>query len=319
MLQMIMAFILDIIIGDPKGITHPVVFIGKAIERLERMLRKLVSPVIGLRASGVILTIIVILGTYASMWFVITGAERINPWLGFIISTWFLSTTLAIKGLGDAGREIFSLLSQGDLAGARKKVGWIVGRDTDNLDESEITRATVETVAENIVDGIIAPLVYGFIGGAPLAMAYKAVNTLDSMVGYKNERYLEFGWASARFDDVCNYIPARITGLVLLVSFMIMGKPFGTAYSLIQRDAPKHPSPNSGIPEAAVAGALGIRLGGVNYYGGVKSFREYMGEPKAPLQKRHIDETIKIMYTASVTALLLGSAIYLLLFNLRID
>ncbi|HWI54929.1 MAG TPA: adenosylcobinamide-phosphate synthase CbiB [Desulfobacteria bacterium] len=308
----VLGFLLDLVLGDPKFITHPVVLIGKAIDFLEKYLRKITGPVIGLRASGIFLTVIVVGGTYTLMWFVQTGAERLNQWFGLAVSIWFMGSTLAVKGLADAAGEIYRLLNAKSLSEARKKVGWIVGRDTAGLDESEITRATVETVAENIVDGIIAPLFYGFIGGVPLAMAYKAVNTLDSMVGYRNEKYRELGWASARFDDVCNYIPARLTGILLLLTFIILGKPAGEAYRIIRRDSGQHPSPNSGIPEAAVAGALGIRLGGFNYYGGVKSFRAFMGDTKETLSKEHIAETVKIMYTASFSAVLTGSLISLL-------
>lgn len=311
----VLGFLLDLLIGDPKFITHPVVLIGKTIEFLEKCLRKITAPVIGLRASGILLTLIVVGGTYTLMWSVQTGAERLNHWFGLAVSIWFMGSTLAVKGLAGAAEEIYRLLNTDNLLEARKKVGWIVGRDTAGLDESEITRATVETVAENIVDGIIAPLFYGFIGGAPLAMAYKAVNTLDSMVGYKNEKYRELGWASARFDDISNYIPARLTGIMLLLTFIILGKPAGEAYRTIRRDSGRHPSPNSGIPEAAVAGALGIRLGGINYYGGVKSFRAFMGEPKEPLSKEHIAETVKIMYISSFSAVLTGSLVTFLIIS----
>lgn len=307
MLHVALGFLLDLIIGDPRHIPHPVVIIGKGIDILENILRRFTAPFIGLKGSGVLLTIVIVTGTYSFMWLLLSGAYRLNYWLGTAASIWFLGTTLAVKSLAAAAREIFLLLDDNNMSEARKKVGWIVGRDTAHLDESEITRATVETVAENIVDGIIAPLFYGFIGGAPLAMAYKAVNTLDSMVGYRNEKYREFGWASARFDDICNYIPARLTGIILLITFCILGKPVKQAFDTIRRDAPKHPSPNSGIPEAAVAGALGVRLGGLNYYGGVESFRAYMGDPRESLAKKHIHETIKIMYWASCTAVLIGS------------
>lgn len=305
----VFGFLLDMIIGDPRFITHPVILIGKAIDFIEKYLRKITGPIIGLKASGVFLTIIIVGGTYSLMWSVQTGAERLNHWFGLAVGIWFMGSALAVKGLADAAKEIYRLLKAKNLPEARERVGWIVGRDTANLDESEITRATVETVAENIVDGIIAPLFYGFIGGVPLAMAYKAVNTLDSMVGYRNEKYREFGWASARFDDICNYIPARLTGILLLLTFILMGKQAGVAFRVIRRDSGQHPSPNSGIPEAGVAGAMGIRLGGVNFYGGVKAFRAYMGDPKEAISKEHIAETVKIMYTASFMAVLIGGLI----------
>ncbi len=311
MLQIAAAYVVDLLVGDPRQIPHPVVLIGKMIDTLEKILRKWAVPVVGLRVSGVVLTVVTVLATYITMWGIIAGTSKINHWFGMLTGIWFLSTTIAVRGLGSAAMEIYALLKTGDLAEARKKVGWIVGRDTQNLDEGEISRATVETVAENIVDGIIAPLFYGFIGGAPLAMAYKAVNTLDSMVGYRNDKYRELGWASARFDDICNYIPARLTGIFLLMAFLFTGRPVKKAVRVIARDSSRHPSPNSGIPEAAVAGALGIRLGGVNYYGGIESFRAYMGDPDTCLEKKHIPETVKIMHITSLITVLTGSlAVY---------
>jgi adenosylcobinamide-phosphate synthase len=311
MIQIAAAYVVDLIIGDPRQIPHPVVLIGKMIDALERLLRRWAAPVVGLKVSGMLLTAITVLAAYLIMWGIIAGAYLINHWLGLFTSIWFLSTTIAVKGLGSAAMEIYTLLKTGNLSEARKKVGWIVGRDTQNLDEGEISRATVETVAENIVDGIIAPLFYGFIGGAPLAMAYKAVNTLDSMVGYKNDKYMELGWASAKFDDLCNYIPARLTGVFLIMAFLLTGKPVNKALRVIARDSSGHPSPNSGIPEAAVAGALGIRLGGVNYYGGIESFRAYMGDPEIGLGKTHILDTVKIMHLTSLITVLTGSlAVY---------
>lgn len=307
MFQVAAAFLVDLVVGDPNKITHPVVIIGKGIDLMEKHLRKWVAAEYGLKIAGIVLAGVIVGGAYLMMWAIVKAAMLINNWLGLVISIWFMSTTLAVKGLSNSAMEIFNLLNTGKIEEARKKTGWIVGRDTANLDEAEITRATVETVAENIVDGIIAPMFYGFIGGVPLAMAYKAVNTLDSMVGYKNDKYQEFGWASARFDDLCNYIPARITGAILLISFMILGKSAKQAYKAIIKDAPQHPSPNSGIPEAAVAGALGIRLGGINSYRGVESFRQYMGEARVTLEKRHIQDTVRIMYITSVIAVVVGS------------
>lgn len=306
MLQVLAAYLLDLVIGDPRKIPHPVVIIGKGIDLLEKYLRRWAAPLIGLKGSGVILTCIIVGSTYTVMWAITAGASRINEWLGLAVSIWFISTTLAVKGLSDAAMEIYTLLRNGDIAEARRKVGWIVGRDTGSLDEGEITRATVETVAENLADGIIAPLLFAFIGGAPLAMSYKAINTLDSMVGYKNDKYREFGWASARFDDFCNYIPARLTGFMLLITFVLLGKPARQALRVVMRDAPRHPSPNSGIPEAAVAGALGVRLGGLNYYGGVESLRAHMGDPLEALKKEHILYTVRIMRVASGLTVLVG-------------
>jgi adenosylcobinamide-phosphate synthase len=183
---------------------------------------------------------------------------------------------------------------------ARYKVGWIVGRDTANLNTAEVTRATVETVAENIVDGIISPLFYAVLGGVPLAFLYRAVNTMDSMIGYKNEKYQDFGMVAARVDDVFNYIPARITGLYIILAAALLKKDVKGAFQAIKRDAVKHPSPNSGFSEAGVAGALGIRLGGLNYYGGVPSLRAYMGVAKCQLTPIYIEHTIQIMYMVTI-------------------
>ena len=188
---------------------------------------------------------------------------------------------------------------------ARFKVGWIVGRDTDNLTEGEATRATVETISENIVDGIISPLFYFFIGGLPLAVAYRAANTMDSMIGYKNDKYLFFGRAAALADDVWNYIPARLTGLMLVAAAFLLGLDWRGAWKIMRRDAAKHPSPNGGWTESTVAGALGVRLGGLNYYFGKPSFRTYMGDPVHALEANHISLAIRMMYTVTVMFLAL--------------
>ncbi len=309
MWQVIAAYLLDLAVGDPKPLPHPVVIIGKGITVLEKHLRRWAAPFMGLRSAGVLMTLITVGLTYIISWGIVAGSQKINHWLGLLITIWLLSTTLAVKGLGAAAVEIYNLLQAGDLPAARRKVRWIVGRDTANLDENEITRATIETVAENIVDGITAPLFYAFIGGVPLAMAYKAVNTLDSMVGYRDDKYRDFGWAAARFDDLANYLPARATVLVLLITFWLLDKPVRKAWQIMARDAGSHPSPNSGLPEAAIAGALGVRLGGINYYGGVESVRAYLGDPDQSLQQGHIREAVRIMQVASGVAVLLGSVI----------
>lgn len=297
-LSVVAAYVLDLIIGDPRWLTHPVIIMGKAIEYLEKFLRARIAPLIGLKAAGTMLTIILVLTSYVVTWSVIKLATRVHPILGTLLSVWLISTTIASKCLAQSGQEIYKLVKVGDLTEARVKVGWIVGRDTDRLSVPEVVRATVETVAENIVDGIIAPMFYCLIGGAPLGMAYKAANTLDSMVGYRNEKYLEFGWASARWDDVMNWLPARLTAILLFFSGLLLRLDVKGAVSSVVRYAKKHPSPNSGYPEAAVAGALGVQLGGLNYYGGTPSYRALMGEGKSTLEPEHIQLTIRMMYLA---------------------
>lgn len=293
------ALAIDTLIGDPRSRWHPVVIIGNLIAFFEARLLKSTSTARTKNFAGFLLVIIVLALIYVSVYMITLAFSYINPLSAFICNSVLLSFTISPRSLAEAGSEIKSYLLTNDLEQARFKVGWIVGRDTNELNTAEISRATIETVAENIVDGIISPLFYFFIGGVPLAFLYRAVNTLDSMVGYKNEKYLDFGMPAARVDDIFNYIPARITGILILVASFLLRFNTSAAFRSIIRDASNHPSPNSGIAEAGVAGALGIRLGGQNYYGGVSSFRAYMGEPINKLEPSHIDKTIKIMYVAT--------------------
>jgi len=282
------AYLIDLAVGDPRWLPHPVVLIGKVIEKLEYLMRRIAKSPFSLQVAGLLTAVLITGGSWLLTFLLISWCFRINYWAGSLLSVWLISTTVAARGLAGAAGEIYILLREGDLTAARSKVAMIVGRDTGGMDPGSVTRATVETVAENIVDGVVAPLFYAFIGGAPLAMAYRAVNTLDSMLGYKNDRYIFFGMASARLDDLANYIPARITGLLLIAAAFLLKMSPKRALAAIMRDAPGHPSPNSGIPESAVAGALGIRLGGLNYYGGCASFRGHMGEGRGPPEPGHI-------------------------------
>lgn len=308
----LLAFLLDLLVGDPAWIPHPVVVIGKAIEKLERLLRRVSQSPSALKITGILTAITIVGASWGLTFLLVRWIFSINYWAGAVLSIWLISTTIAARGLSEAAGEIYILLQNGSLAEARRKVGMIVGRDTDQMEPGDVIRASVETVAENIVDGVVAPLFYAFIGGAPLAMAYRAVNTLDSMLGYKNERYIDFGMASARLDDIANYIPARLTGLFLLAAAWILRMSSKGALQAVLRDAPGHPSPNSGIPEAAVAGALGVRLGGMNYYNGRGSFRAYMGKPLAPLEPGHIKQTVRLMYLSSSIAVLAGLLVFCL-------
>lgn len=311
-LYVILAFLLDLLVGDPAWIPHPVVLIGKAIEKLERFCRWVAKNPAALKITGILTAVIIVAGSWGLTFLLAQWVFSLNYWAGAVLSIWLISTTIAARGLSRAAGEIYSLLLNGNLAEARRKVGMIVGRDTGQMESGSVIRASVETVAENIVDGVVAPLFYAFIGGAPLAMAYRAVNTLDSMLGYKNERYINFGMASARLDDIANYIPARLTGLFLLASARILGMSAKEALQAVLRDASDHPSPNSGIPEAAVAGALGVRLGGMNYYNGCGAFRAYMGKALTPLEPDHIKQTVRLMYLSSFIAVLTGAFIFYL-------
>lgn len=307
------AAILDAFIGDPRSGWHPVVLIGKFIAFLEKILLRPEHAPDRKNAAGLALVLAVLAATYGTVWLVLWLLAKLHPAAAYAGGALLLAFAITPRSLAEAGQEIKSLLDAGDLVQARIKVGWIVGRDTAALDTGEVTRATVETVAENIVDGIISPLFYAFIGGVPLALLYRAVNTMDSMVGYKSAKYLDFGMVAARVDDIFNYIPARITGLLVVIAAFILGYDAQGAAAMIHRDAAKHPSPNSGIAEAGVAGALGIRLGGLNYYGGIASQRAYMGEPLHQLAPEHIARTINIMYLATFLFIMTATGVSLLL------
>ncbi|MGG4449395.1 adenosylcobinamide-phosphate synthase CbiB [Brevibacillus porteri] len=307
------AYLIDRVVGDPRSLPHPVIIMGWWITRLERVIRSLVKEESHLKLAGVLFPLVIVGGSYAVVWLLLWGVTFIHPVLAWILGAWLISTTIATKGLADAGMEIARHLVAGDMEAARRSLSMVVGRDTERLDEPEVCRGAVETVAENIVDAIVSPLIFAAIGGAPLAMAYRAANTLDSMVGYKNEKYRNLGWASARFDDVLNYIPARLTALLLVAASWLQRLDWKQCWAMIRRDAHLHPSPNSGLPEAGVAGALGVQLGGLNYYQGVASNRAKMGDAKRPLQASDIVATIRLMYLVSFLCLLVSVMISILL------
>lgn len=306
MITAVLAFLADALIGDPRSRLHPVVMIGSLIAALERSLyhegdtdrRKLWAG--GLLA----VTVLLVVYNLAACLLQLVGLCG-NHYFTLLAEVFLLSFTISPRSLAAVSREIYDYLLKGDLENARYKVGWIVGRDTEKLSGGEVVRATVETVAENTVDGVIAPLFFFLLGGVPLAFLYRAANTLDSMVGYKNDKYLYFGRVSARIDDVLNYIPARITGLLFVLSAFILRLNWRSSWRMLLRDADKHPSPNGGWAEASAAGALNIRLGGMNSYFGRESFRAYMGEPVEELAPKHILGCTRLMYTATVLFLLI--------------
>lgn len=311
MLTGILAFLVDCIIGDPKSKWHPVVLMGNLISLLERLFYHPADTDNRKFAWGAVLVLLVLWLTYTVAEGIMLLSYRIPwSWGPIAVGSVMLSFAISPKSLAKAGKELYGLLLAGDMSEARRKVGWIVGRDTDKLDEPEIARATVETIAENTVDGIIAPLFFFVLGGVPLAMAYRAANTMDSMLGYKNDKYLYFGRAAARLDDVLNYIPARITAVLFIFAAWILGYDYKFAYRMMLRDAKKHPSPNGGYAEATVAGALHIRLGGYNSYFGQPHFRAYMGEPLEVLSIKHIMGAIRLMYTATVMFIIVCYAMF---------
>jgi len=298
----LIGFILDQVIGDPRSWPHPVIGIGRGISFLERKLN-LGSPE-ARRRNGILLTFCIVGGSFLGTWGVVFLANLVHPSLGFALNTYFIFTTLAGKSLLDAGQNVLVPLSKGDLCEARIQLSWLVSRDTTNLSEGEIARGTVETLAENFVDGILSPLFYAALGGAPLAMAFKAVSTLDSMVGYKNERYLDFGWFSARTDDWANYVPARLSVPILLFAGWLRRMPVNHAYRMWKRDAAGHPSPNGGNPESVVAGLLGIQLGGINIYHGKTHHRAEMGDALHPVNAFDIIRCRQLVQTATWLALI---------------
>lgn len=304
-----LAFLIDLVVGDPVGVPHPVKIIGQAIGRLERFLRRWTKSSRGERMAGILLALLIPGTAWIATWVLCYLAGSLHGMVGVLVAAWLISTTVAARGLVQVGNSVYTYLQHEDWVKARQVVDGIVGRDTDRMDEREMVRATVETMAENIVDGVVAPLFFAFLGGAPLAMAYRAVNTLDSMVGYKNERYLYFGWASARLDDLANYLPARITGVFIIIAAAFLGRRPINALRTIIHDSSQHPSPNSGIPEAGVAGALGVQLGGINYYDGIPSYRPHLGLADSELNRNMIKQTARFVYAAGGMAVLSGAFI----------
>ena len=305
MITAVVAFLLDALIGDPRSNFHPVVLIGKLISSLEKILRREPDSPSQKIVKGGLLVAVVVSTSFAVGYGIELLSQKIPSTAAQVfVQALTLSFMISPRTLGDAAHEIYLLLETEHLSEARRKVGWIVGRDTQNLNEAEVARATVETVAENTVDGIISPLFYFAVGGLPLAVAYRAVNTLDSMLGYRNEKYLHFGRVAARLDDIANFVPARLTAILFLGSAALLGLDVRNAFAMMKRDASKHPSPNGGWAEATVAGALNIRLGGTNYYFGQPHFRAYMGDPNEILEAAHILGTIRLMYTATIEFLI---------------
>jgi adenosylcobinamide-phosphate synthase len=299
------AYAMDAVLGDPRTWPHPVRLLGRSIKGSERLIRRVASSERSLRAGGVLLAVALTALTWAATWGLIKGATQLSPWLGTLTALYLAYTTLAARDLQDHALAVSAALERQDLPGARDALSLIVGRDTEKLEEPEVIRAAVETVAENASDGVIAPLLYLAVGGAPLAMAYKTVNTLDSMIGYRDSRYYALGWASARLDDVMNFIPARLTGLLLVVAAFVWRCKGKAAWRIMRRDGRRHPSPNSGVPEAAMAGALGVQLGGMNYYHGVLRARPLLGDALCTRERRHIRIAVKLAWTASLLLLVM--------------
>jgi adenosylcobinamide-phosphate synthase len=310
-----LAYALDWLVGDPEWAPHPVRWMGRLIQAGENFLRRPIRAPRAEFAGGLLLSLSVVGAFGVGSWVLLLWLGRLNHMLAFAVALYFAVTTLATRSLLDEARAVRRLLLNSDLAGARCKVARIVGRDTHALDEPEVTRAVIETLAESASDGVIAPMFYLAIGGAPAALAYKAVNTLDSMIGHRDERYEFFGKFAARLDDAANFIPARLTALLFVLAAWALGLDWRGAWRVLLRDGAKHKSPNAGRPEAAMAGALGVRLGGTNYYDGEPHYGQHLGDAKLPLDHRALRYALRVTACASLLMFALCLSPQLLLFR----
>ena len=295
------AFALDIMLGDPRWLPHPVRWMGQAIESFEPSFRRIHPNQI---LSGTLFAAALILGTCLLTFFILAAAHRIHPLFKTILDIILIYYCISARSLEDAAMDVKQALVRQDIQAVRYKVSMIVGRDVDRYNEKGLSRATVETVAENLVDGVMAPLFFAAIGGAPLALAYKMTNTLDSMVGYKNEIYNHFGRVSARIDDVLNYIPARLCIPTIALAAQILSGSGQRSLTTAVCEGGNHSSPNAGFPEAAFAGALAVKLNGPNYYNGTLVDKPYIGVRFGPTSTGHIKKACDLMLLTSFLWLL---------------
>lgn len=297
-------FLLDLALADPERMPHPVVYMGKAISALEGFLRpRLPRTPEGELLGGAVLAAALPAGTYAAAAGACRAADRLHPAAGFALETLWCWQALALRGLAVESGRVRDELERGDLPAARRAVARIVGRDTENLTAEGVTKAAVETVAENFSDGVAAPLFYMLLGGAPLALAYKAVNTMDSMAGYKNERYLYFGRAAAKLDDAANWFPSRLAALCWIGSAFLTGQDGRGAWRIWRRDRRRHASPNSAQTESACAGALGVQLAGPASYFGKTVDKPAIGDPGRAVEPEDITRANRMLYAAGGLAL----------------
>ena len=302
-----LGFLLDLWLADPGWMPHPVVLMGKCITRLEEVLRsRFPATPKGERAAGCVLAVLLPVGTLVLTGAICLLAGRIHPLLGMAVQTFWCWQALAVKGLAEESKNVYRQLAAEDLPGARRAVARIVGRDTQALTEEGVTKAAVETVAENFSDGVVAPLFYMMIGGAPLALCYKAVNTMDSMIGYKHQRYLQFGRAAAKLDDAANYLPSRLAAVFWILAAGLTGQDAPNAWRIWRRDRRNHASPNSAQTESACAGALGVQLAGPAYYFGEYYNKPTIGDAKRPIEPRDILRANRMLFAGAGLALVLG-------------
>lgn len=313
LIALVCGYVLDALFGDPYQMPHIIRLIGTLISGAERLLRRIFPPTpLGERMAGAVLVMLVAGGCSGCTWLVLGLLSRVSPQLAWVVETFVCYQMLAAKQLRIEALRVADALENEGLVAARTAVSMIVGRDTAELDEAGVVRAAVETVAENASDGVVAPLLFMAVGGAPAGVLYKAVNTMDSMVGYKNDRYRYFGTVAARLDDLLNWVPARLTGVLMCLVASLVGLDGAGAWRIFLRDRRKHASPNSAHPEAACAGALGVRLAGPASYFGVVHDKPYIGDDNRPIERADIGRACRLLKATSLAALVLGLALGLL-------
>lgn len=314
-LSLAIGFIVDLIIGDPYRLPHPICLIGNTIKRLEKLARNVFPKTQrGELIGGAVLTVLVVLLAFAIPFLIILLLSKINFWLGFTAETIMCYQILATKSLKVESMKVYKALHSRDVEGSRRAVSMIVGRDTDELNAEGVVKATVETVAENTSDGVVAPLLFFALGGAPLGFMYKAINTLDSMIGYKSEKYLYFGKVAAKLDDIANFIPARITAILMIVVTPLAGLNLRNAIKIFKRDRFNHGSPNSGQTESVCAGALEIQLGGDAHYFGKLYEKKTIGDSLYPSNLENIEESVRLMYGTAVLCEILCTGILFVIY-----
>ena len=305
---------MDLLWGDPRWILHPVVLIGKLISTLERVLRRaLPATKSGERLVGGLLWLLTAAASTAAPWLMLRLCAQVSPWLRLAVESGMCWLILAAKSLKTESMRVYTALESGDIRASRRAVSMIVGRDTAELDGAAVTRAAVETVAENTSDGVIAPLFYLALGGAPLGFLYKAVNTMDSMLGYVEEPYRHIGLIPAKLDDLFNFIPARISALLMLAAGALLGMDVKNGWRIFRRDRYSHASPNSAQTESVCAGLLGLRLAGDASYHGQLHKKPFIGDPLRPIEHRDIPRACRLMYGTALLALVLIAAVRLLM------
>lgn len=313
-MELTIGFILDLLIGDPNNPFHPVRGIGLLASKLETIFRKLLKN--SLKIAGLIVWIITIILTFAITYGIIFVCMKINKYLGIIVQGIIIYFCISAKGLVVEGYKVIKYLNEGNIEKSRKQLSYIVGRDTESLDSKGITRAVIETIAENMSDGVIAPILFAGIFGAAGSMAYKAVNTMDSMFGYKNDKYIEFGYFPAKLDDLFNYIPARVTGILIIISSFFLKRDYKNSLKIYKRDRYNHTSPNSAHPEAAMAGALDIQLGGANYYFGKIVEKPVIGDKIKEIEINDVKKTAEILYLSAVMGFILMVIIKFIIYRI---